>query len=107
MITEINAENIYEILNESEKPKCIKFYTPGCQPCKLMTPIVMDIAREVGDTLNVFSFNLEDEPEVAEYFGINSVPTFLFINEDGDKAMHTGAVPATVLRQKIKTFCGV
>ena len=106
MVVEIDSESLYDALDEKEVPKCIKFYTPSCMPCKMMTPIVESLANQKQGKVKFFQLNVEDAPEIAEYFGINSVPAFLFTNDDGERHIKVGAMHGVAFSEAIAKHCG-
>ena len=83
----INKNNFEEI-KQDKKPILIDFYASWCGPCKMLSPIIDEIADERVD-LVVGKVNVDDEPELAEKFGVFSIPT-LVILKDG-KVVHQSA----------------
>ena len=82
-ITEENFEN--EVI-KSDKTVIIDFYADWCGPCKMMSPIIDEIAEELGDKVKVGKVNSDDNIDLAEKFGIMSIPTILiFKNGNIDK----------------------
>ena len=88
-ISKNNFQN--EVLN-SEKPVLLDFWAPWCGPCRMVSPIVDEIAAERGD-IKVGKINVDEQPELAGRFGIMSIPT-LVVMKDG-KIIHqaVGARP--------------
>ena len=72
----ITAENFDELVVNSEKPVLVDFWAPWCGPCRMVSPIVDEIAQERGDIL-VGKVNTDEQPELAAKFGIMSIPTLL------------------------------
>lgn len=68
-----------EVIN-SEKPVLIDFWASWCGPCRMMSPVVDEIASERGD-IKVCKVNVDEEPELASQFGIMSIPTIVAIKE--------------------------
>ncbi len=78
--TEENFEN--EVL-KSDKPVILDFYADWCGPCKMMSPIIEEIAYELGDKAKVGKVNSDENMNLAEKYGIMSIPTIMII-KDGE-----------------------
>ena len=74
-----NYETGKEWKYEGNLPAIIDFYADWCSPCKMVAPILEDLAREYSGKIMVYKVNTENEQELASVFGIQSIPTFLFI----------------------------
>ena len=75
-VTEENFEN--EVLN-SDKTVILDFYADWCGPCKMMSPIIEEIANELGDKAKVGKVNSDENMDLAEKYGIMSIPTIMVI----------------------------
>ena len=75
-VTEENFEN--EVLN-SDKTVILDFYVFCCGPCKMMSPIIEEIANELGDKAKVGKVNSDENMDLAEKYGIMSIPTIMVI----------------------------
>ena len=85
-LTEENFEN--EVI-QSEKTVLVDFYAEWCGPCKIMSPIIDEIAEEVGDTVKVGKVNTDENMNLAEKYGIMSIPTIIiFKNGNIDKTFN-------------------
>jgi thioredoxin 1 len=83
-------------------PAIIDFYADWCGPCKMVAPILEDLSNEYEGRIIVYKVNTDMEQELSSVFGIQSIPTFLFIGADGEPAMQPGALPKHVFRQVIE-----
>ena len=77
----INKYNFNEEILKSDKPVLIDFWAPWCGPCRMVVPIVEEIARENPD-IKVGKINVDEEPELANQFKVMSIPS-LFVMKDG------------------------
>ena len=73
-ITAANFEN--EVLH-SDKPVLLDFYADWCGPCKMLSPILHELAEEKSGTLKVGKVNVDEQPDLAAQFGVMSIPTLL------------------------------
>ena len=80
-VININKNN-YDLIKNSEKKVLLDFYADWCGPCRMVSPIVEEIANEREDIL-VAKINVDDEPELASEFGFSSIPA-LFVLENGE-----------------------
>lgn len=102
-----NYEKNTEWKFQGEKPCLIDFYADWCGPCKIVSPVIEELARDYGDKLNVFKIDTEKETELASAFGIRSIPSFLFIPVDGQPQMAMGALPKEIFEKALKEVLGV
>ena len=86
---------------EGTKPAIVDFFATWCGPCKALSPVLDELAREYGDKLVIYKVDVDQERELAGAFGIRSVPTLLFIPADGEPSMSPGAPSKAQLKQII------
>lgn len=99
-LTDANFEN--EVIN-SDVPVLVDFWAPWCGPCKMIAPIVEEIAGEYDGKVKVGKLNTDDSREVAARYGIMSIPT-LMIFKNGDVADRiVGAQPKQAITEKLDT----
>ena len=87
-----------------DKPAIVDFYASWCGPCKMVAPILEELAKEYKDDIVVYKVNTENEQELAGAFGIRSIPTILFIPMKGDPQVIMGAQPKPELKNIIENF---
>ncbi len=86
-------ENNKEWKFEGKLPAVIDFYADWCQPCKMVAPIIEELSTEYEGKVNFFKVDTEAQQELAGAFGIQSIPSLLFIPVDGKPQMAAGALP--------------
>jgi thioredoxin 1 len=87
---------------EGELPCIIDFYADWCGPCKMVAPILEELADEYKDKLNIYKVDTEQETELASVFGIKSIPSLLFVPKNGQPQMAMDALPKDSLVQAFK-----
>jgi len=85
-----------------ELPCIIDFYAEWCGPCKTVAPILDELSNEYKGKVNVYKVNTEEQRELAAAFGIQSIPSFLFIPKEGAPQMAMGALPKGTFEQAFK-----
>ncbi len=85
-----------------ERPAIIDFYATWCGPCKMLSPILEELAAEYAGKIDIYKINVEEEEELAGVFGVRSVPTLLFVPMEGAPQMAQGALPKNVLQEAIR-----
>ena len=87
---------------EGDKPAIIDFYATWCGPCKMLSPILDEIADEYSDQIYVYKVNVDEEEELSMKFGIRSVPTLFFVPMNDLPQMAQGALPKNTLKKAIE-----
>jgi thioredoxin len=98
MTAEIFKNEVFDYTTETEwkfkgnVPAIIDFYADWCGPCKMVAPILEELATEYKDQLTIYKVDTEVEMELASIFGIRSIPSLLFIPVEGRPMMQAGAI---------------
>ena len=92
---------------EGEIPCIIDFYADWCGPCKTVAPILEELSEEYDGKLHVYKVNTEEERELAGIFGIQSIPSLLFVPKEGQPQMAMGALPKDSFVQAFKDVLNV
>jgi thioredoxin 1 len=96
-VAAVTDASFEEQVLKSAVPVLVDFWAPWCGPCRMVGPIVDEIANELNDKINVYKMNTDENPNVANQYGIRSIPTLmLFVG--GEKVdTVVGAVPKSTL----------
>ena len=98
----VNYEkNPEEWIYLGDKPAIIDFYASWCGPCKMVAPILEELAAEYEGEIYVYKGNTEQEQELAALFNIRSIPSFLFIPMNDKPQMAMGAMPKSSFKEAI------
>lgn len=100
---DVNQEWKYE----GDLPCLIDFYADWCGPCKMVAPVLDELSKEFEGKMHVYKVDTEREQELAGAFGIQSIPSLLFVPKDGKPQMAQGALPKAQLKSAIKDVLGV
>ena len=103
----VNDDAFEKSILQSEVPVIVDFWAPWCGSCKMVAPILEKIAKDFDGKLLVAKVNTDENQEYAGRYGVQGIPTMLFIA--GGKILHrqVGAVPENVLRDTIDQFLSV
>lgn len=85
-----------------ELPAIIDFYADWCGPCKAIAPVLEELSTEFEGKLLIYKIDTEKEQELSGMFGIQSIPTLLFIPLNGNPIIQQGALPKNTLKQLIE-----
>ena len=87
-LIKLTSDNFQTEVMQSEQPVLIDFWASWCGPCKMLSPVVEEIAEEVTD-FKVASYNVDDEMDLASEFGVQSIPTLVVIKngEEADRSV--------------------
>jgi thioredoxin len=94
---EVNKEWKYN----GDKPAIVDFYADWCRPCKIIAPILDELATEYADDIVIYKVDTEKHKELSAAFGIRSIPSLLFIPVNGQPQMAQGALPKESLVKAI------
>ncbi len=86
----INKENFEAEVTNSDIPVLVDFWATWCGPCQMLSPIVAEIAKDFAGKVKVCKVNVDDEPELANRFGISSIPTLILFKSGAPVAKSIG-----------------
>ena len=96
-VINLTIENFESEVMNSEKPVLIDFWASWCGPCKMMAPVIDEIEKEKGESAKICKVNIDEQSELAEKYGVMSIPTFIVIENGEEKNRKVGAMPKSEL----------
>lgn len=88
----------------STKPVLVDFYAEWCGPCKMMKPILLDVAERMGDGITILSIDVDKEKELAVQYRILSVPTLIIYKNGKQLWRQSGLISANALTKLLKEY---
>jgi thioredoxin 1 len=101
MTIEVTDANFEEIVLQSNKPVLVDFWAEWCGPCRMIGPLVSELADDYKDRAVITKMDVDSNPGTAARFGIRNIPTILFFKGGDIADKQVGAVPKTILASKI------
>ena len=89
---------------DSDVPVLVDFWAPWCGPCRMVAPVVDEIAEQYGSQLKVVKVNTDENPSVASQYGIRSIPTLMIFKGGQRVDIVVGAVPKSTLAQSVEKY---
>jgi thioredoxin 1 len=86
---------------ELDKPVLVDFYADWCGPCKMMAPIIDELAKEYEGTVKIGKLNVDDNPDTARQYRVMSIPTFIILKNGEAVDTVVGVVAKNVLKEKL------
>jgi thioredoxin 1 len=103
MAKEITSANFQEVLSEG-KPVVVDFWATWCGPCRMITPVVEELAEEFEGRVTVGKCNVDEDNQLPSQFAIRNIPTLLFFKNGELAERHVGALSKADLKAKIENL---
>jgi len=103
MALQITDSNFKEYIN-SGKPLVLDFWAEWCGPCRMVAPIIDELAEAYKEQVNIGKIDVDDNNDVSTEFGIRNIPTILFFKDGKLVDKQVGAIPKAAIEAKIKAL---
>ena len=100
-VTELDSTNFDSIVSSGSTPVVIDFWAPWCGPCKAITPILNELAEELGDAVNICKVNIDNNSELATKYEIRAIPTILIFKDGRVVDTIVGLIEKNDLKAKL------
>lgn len=100
-MSQTQTKSFHVLINESQIPILVDFWAPWCGPCQMMSPVLKEVAQHYGERLKVIKINVDQKPQIAGQYGIQSIPTLMLFSKGQSVMRLNGAMPAQQLIQQI------
>jgi thioredoxin 1 len=101
MAIELTDANFEELVMKSDKPVLVDFWAVWCGPCRMVGPIVEELANDYGDKAVIGKVDVDNNPEISAKFGIRNIPTLLFFKNGEIVDKQVGAAPKQTFAEKL------
>lgn len=102
VVTEVKEADFKSVVLDSELPVLVDFWAPWCGPCRMVAPVVEEIAQQYEGKVKVVKLNTDENPQIASQYGIRSIPTLMVFKNGEKQEMVVGAVPKTTLSNTLE-----
>ena len=97
----VNDNEFENKVLKSSTPMVVDFWAPWCQPCRMIAPVLENLAGEYADKLTIAKINTDENPAWAMKYGVQGIPTLLFIKDGLVKDTIVGVAPVSVIKAKM------
>ena len=103
---EVDSTTFETAILKSDKPVVLDFWAPWCGPCKMIAPILDDLATQYSGKVTIAKVNTDENSDLAMKYGIQGIPTMIFINQGEEVDRLVGANTTTTYTSKIEAMLG-
>lgn len=105
-VLELTEANFDEEVLRSSVPVLVDFWATWCMPCRMMAPVIADIARDWAGRVKVGKVNTDDAPSLAMRYGVHAIPTIILFQDGKEIERVVGYVPKKALEERLRRLLG-
>ncbi|HMP75934.1 MAG TPA: thioredoxin [Kiritimatiellia bacterium] len=105
-ITNVNGASWASEVTSSATPVLVDFWAEWCGPCRAIAPVLEELGGEMAGQLKIVKVNVDEAPELAQQYGVRSIPTLLVIKGGTVAGQMVGAMPKAALKAKVESLIG-
>jgi len=100
-VIELSEQNWEQEVLQADKPVLVDFWAPWCGPCRIIAPIIEELAEEFGEQIKVGKLNTDENPNIAMRYGIRAIPTIILFKNGEVVDTRIGVQPKEALKQMV------
>lgn len=100
-VFDVNEENFASAIENSDMPALVDFWAPWCGPCRMMHPVLEDLARDYGDRAVIGRCNVDENQSLAQRFGVTAIPTMIVFKSGRQSDTMIGVTSAEDIKKKL------
>jgi len=101
---DVNDQNFNDIVTNADVPVLVDFYAPWCGPCKVLGPIITEIATEYEGKAVIAKVNVDNNPQLSAHFKVKSIPTIMFFNKGRFQEKFNGLIPKPNIEEILNMY---
>ena len=101
-VIELTADNFEELVLKSPKPFLVDFWAEWCSPCRMVAPVVEQIAEEKADVISAGKLNVDEQAAIAQQYRVMSIPTLILFKDGEAAAVSIGAASKEELLKRLE-----
>lgn len=105
-VTEVTGATFDQEVLQAERPVIVDFWAPWCGPCRMMAPVFDELASEYGDKVKFAKLNVDESPDIAQRYGVMSIPTLIVFRGGEPEQQHVGFRGKPHLEQVVQGLAG-